>query len=270
MSLLLLSLLILRDFWLIFSVTFASSVCFLSAAFWGDIALDEDDLRMFRRRAVGSNRTDSGRINLPTWGQQVQTRRSEPIVSCVSLCSSWRQTEPPSPEEGGHLQTRAGVAWRHHPVRHQREFQWWVVMGNLIPCGAPPRTLKVSYTPIPSRQPESHFPSGDASLGETHLRDVYGEDGWGELHRVHLQTLRVSSVPTTRWFKWFSWLVFAVHCGWIANISNLNCHKFTVSALASVGGLSLLPNGSTGIEDIWLARFKCNKQKVHPINFQVF
>lgn len=138
MSLLLFTLLILRDFWLIFSVTFASSVCFLSAAFWGDIALDEGDLRMFRRRAVGTNRTDSGRINLPTWGQQVRTWRSEPIASPVSLCSSWRQTEPPSSEEGGHLQTRAGVAWRHHPVRHQREFQWWVAIGYLIPCGGAP------------------------------------------------------------------------------------------------------------------------------------
>lgn len=142
MSLSLFTLLILRDFWLNFSVMFiSSSVCFLSAAFWGDIALDEDDLRTFRRRTVGTNRTDAGRINLPTWGQQVQTWRSEPIVSCVSLCSSWRQTEPPSPEEGGHLQTRAGVAWRHHPIRHQREFQWWVVIGNMIPCGA-----SVSYT----------------------------------------------------------------------------------------------------------------------------
>lgn len=79
------TLLIWRDFWLIFSVMFASSVCFLSAAFWGDIALDEDDLRMFRRRSVGTNRTDSGRINLPTWGQQAQTWRSEPIVSLCLL-----------------------------------------------------------------------------------------------------------------------------------------------------------------------------------------
>lgn len=203
---------------------------------------------MFRRRAVGTNRTHSGRINLPTWGQQVQTWRSE-WMSCVSLCSSWRQTQPPSSEEGGHLQTRAGVAWRHHPVRHQREFQWWVVIGNLIPCGGPSRALKVSHTPIPSRQPESHFPSGDASLGETHLRDLYGEDGWGELHRVHLQTLWVSSAPTIRSCQPIFVTCVCGSCpivafflsNWIANISNLNCRKFILKGTVSSPCISRRP-----------------------------
>lgn len=43
-----------------------------------------------------------------------------------------------------------------------------------------------------SRYSEGHVQAGHASLGETDVCDVHREDRRGKLHRVHLQTLRVS------------------------------------------------------------------------------
>lgn len=58
-----------RDSLLIFmsGVPLFKFLIFLPAVFWGDIALDEDDLRMFRHRTDGpANQTDSGRLTLPS------------------------------------------------------------------------------------------------------------------------------------------------------------------------------------------------------------
>lgn len=45
---------------------------------------------------------------------------------------------------------------------------------------------------VSSRYSEGHVQAGHASLGETDVCDVHREDRRGKLHRVHLQTLRVS------------------------------------------------------------------------------
>lgn len=45
---------------------------------------------------------------------------------------------------------------------------------------------------VPFRQPAGDIPPSHAPLGEAHLCDLYREDAGGELHCLHLPTMRVS------------------------------------------------------------------------------
>lgn len=97
-----------RSALLIFTVIPVQISQILPAAFWGDIALDEDDLRMFRRRADGpANQTDFGRLTLPSLtsagGQRNQL--SLPVLQPAVGGALVVAGGPPPPDQSGCGQT---------------------------------------------------------------------------------------------------------------------------------------------------------------------
>lgn len=144
---------------------------------------------MLRRRAEGpANQTEPGRVTLPSptsaAGQRDQPCLPvlQPAVGGASFVAGGR----PPPGRSGcgpTASSRTSSAGTSAVSRRQ------------VPCFVISLFFSffLSYTcfGITRRQPESHLPPGDASLGEAHLRDLHGADERGELHRVHLQALRV-------------------------------------------------------------------------------
>lgn len=140
---------------------------------------------MFRRRADGpANQTGPGRLTLSSLtsagGQMNLLCLSglQPAVGAALVVAGG----PPPPDRSGCGQTASSrtssvgtsaVGLRQEP--------------SLVVF------FFFTFFKISHRQPESHLPPGDASLGETHLRDLHREDERGELHRLHLQAVRVGT-----------------------------------------------------------------------------
>lgn len=110
---------------------------------------------------------------------------------------------PPDPSECGRM--ASSRMWSVGILVVSSEWKQWIfylfIKGSCLlhtasMCSLPSAVLTCwsCQTLIPFRQSASHFPSGDASLGEAHLCDIYREDDWRKLHCFHLPTLWVSPV----------------------------------------------------------------------------
>ena len=116
-------------------------------------------------------------------------------------CSSaWGERPPPDPSECGrtasyHMRS-AGILVVSSVKKNSQNSQ------NVLAaeCCFDILRLSTSNSEFPLRQSASHFPSGHAPLGETHLRNFHWEDDWRKLHCFHLPALWVSWGPFTIFF----------------------------------------------------------------------
>lgn len=134
--------------------------------------------------------------------------------SFFSLCGaeSWpvnSSEDVPTSKAGGKSGTGIkGVKSRVPRAATSRAEKIWpggvipyVIGGNFT--GKGPRCVH-TCTPLPYeclwlhvnismffRQPEGHVKTSHATLGETDVRDLHRENRRGELHRLHIQTMRV-------------------------------------------------------------------------------
>lgn len=87
----------------------------------------------------------------------------------------------------GHVPSGADMARRRHSLHYRRKLHWYVTgEGGWKDAGADGDVCVFRYS-------EGDVQAGHAPLGEADVRVFHREDGRGELHRVYLQTLRVSS-----------------------------------------------------------------------------
>lgn len=87
----------------------------------------------------------------------------------------------------GHVSSGEDMAWRRHSLHYRRKLHWYVTGKRGWKEAGVERDVCVF------RYSEGDVQAGHASLGETDMCVFHREDRRGKLHRIYLQTLRVSS-----------------------------------------------------------------------------